>query len=275
VTIHGVEHKLAPSAYPGRTGAAVDDFVQDTLSRAARVISPSETTRSDLVHLYGADPARITVIPHGTSIHLRPRSQEEVASAVEALAITSPYLLTVGAHHPRKNIPFLIQVFAQAFPAGSGGPTLVVTNAVGTTAAELGEIAQRVGAAGRVRLLAHVGGEQLAALYTGAMAACVPSLYEGFGLPALESMACGTPVIGSDVGGVREVASGAALLVELGSESEWVEGLRRLALEAPLRAHLSRLGLQRAARYSWADSVAQHAALLAAELALARSGQRR
>jgi glycosyltransferase involved in cell wall biosynthesis len=151
----------------------------------------------------------------------------------------------------------------------------VVTNAVGPIAAELGAVAHRAGAAGRVRLLSHVGGDQLAALYTGALAACVPSLYEGFGLPALEAMACGTPVIGSDVGGVREVASGAALLVEPTSETEWVEGLTRIALEAPLRSHLTRLGLERAARYSWADSVAEHAALLAAELALARSAQRR
>lgn len=275
VTIHGVEHRMAPEAYPGRAGAAVDSFVKDTLNRAARVISPSETTRSDLVHHYGADPTRITVIPHGTAPHLRPRTSEEVAAAVEALSISTPYLLTVGAHHPRKNIPFLVRAFAKAFPPGSDGPSLVVTNATGEVAAELAEVARQEGAAARVRLLPHVAGERLAALYSGALAACVPSLYEGFGLPALEAMACGTPVIGSDVGGVREIASGAALLVGLGSESEWLEGLSRLSTEAPLRDHLSQLGLARAARFSWTDSVSAHASLLSAELALARSGQRR
>jgi glycosyltransferase involved in cell wall biosynthesis len=266
---------MAPTAYPGRAGAAVESFIKETLMRAARVISPSETTRSDLVHLYGADPTRITVIPHGTAAHLRPRSQEEEAAAAAALSISAPYLLAVGAHHARKNIPFLIRTFAKAFPSGSERPSLVVTNAAGEVATTLAGIARQAGAGERVRLLPHVGGEQLAALYSGALAACVPSLYEGFGLPALEAMACGTPVIGSDVGGVREVASGAALLVELGSESEWMEGISRLATDAQLRAHLSQLGLARAAKFSWADSVSAHAALLAAELALARSGQRR
>lgn len=275
VTIHGVEHRMAPTAYPGRAGAEVESFIKETLMRAARVISPSETTRSDLVHLYGADPTRITVIPHGTAAHLRPRSQEEEEEAAAALSISAPYLLAVGAHHPRKNIPFLIRTFAKAFPSGSERPWLVVTNAAGEVATTLAGIARQAGAGERVRLLPHVGGEQLAALYSGALAACVPSLYEGFGLPALEAMACGTPVIGSDVGGVREVASGAALLVELGSESEWMEGISRLATDAQLRAHLSQLGLARAAKFSWADSVSAHAALLAAELALARSGQRR
>lgn len=275
VTIHGVEHRLAPGAYPGRAGPAVDSFVQDTLKRAARVISPSETTRSDLVHLYDADPTQITVIPHGAAPHLRPRTGAEVAAAVETLSISTPYLLVVGAHHPRKNVPFLVRAFALAFPPGSDGPMLVVTNATGEAAAELAGIARQEGIGERVRLLPHVAGERLAALYSGALAACVPSLYEGFGLPALEAMACGTPVIGSDVGGVREVATGAALLVELGSESEWVAGLSRLASDKPLREHLSQLGLARSARFSWTASVAAHADLLAAELALARSGQRR
>ncbi|MGH7693214.1 MAG: glycosyltransferase, partial [Candidatus Dormibacteria bacterium] len=108
------------------------------------------------------------------------------------------------------------------------------------------------------------------ALMGGAVAVCVPSLYEGFGLPALEAMACGAPVLARGVGGVQEVAEGAALLVEGDDEQGWVEGLRRLLEDAELRSHLGRLGLERASRYTWERSVELHASLLKEELRLAQ-----
>jgi alpha-1,3-rhamnosyl/mannosyltransferase len=275
VTVHGVEHRLAASAYPGRSGKAVESFVQDSLARAARLIVPSETTRADLVQLYRADPATITVIPHGVGAKLRPRAAAEVAAAAQRLGIGGRYFLVVGAHHRRKNIPFLIRAFASAFHPGPERPLLVVANAAGRAGEELLLVAQVTGCGDRLRLLPHLGGDELAALYSGSLAACVPSLYEGFGLPALEAMACGAPVLAGDVGGVAEVAAGAALLAPLGSQTEWVAALTRLALDPGLRAHLSRLGLARAGRYSWPRAVAEHALLLADELARARRDQLR
>lgn len=103
----------------------------------------------------------------------------------------------------------------------------------------------------------------------------MPSLYEGFGLPALEAMACGAAVVANDVGGVQEVAAGAALLVSVESKEEWATALSRLASDPKLRAHLVQLGLTRAGRYSWEKSAAQHRSLLSRELRLARAGQRR
>ncbi len=273
VTVHGVEHRLAAQAYPGASGQAVESFVKDALARAARLIVPSETTRADLVQLYSADPAAITVIPHGVAAELGPRGPDQVAAVTARLAIPGPYFLVVGAHHRRKNIPFLIRAFASAFPAGRERPWLVVANASGPSASELAQVSQVAGCSDQLRLLPHLDGEALAALYSGALAACVPSLYEGFGLPALEAMACGAPLLAGDVGGVAEVAAGAALLVDLGSHREWVEALTRLAMEPGLRSHLGRLGLARASRYSWERSVVDHSLLLADELARARRDQ--
>ncbi|HUY56196.1 MAG TPA: glycosyltransferase family 1 protein [Candidatus Nanopelagicaceae bacterium] len=273
VTVHGVEHRLAAQAYPGGSGQAVESFVQDALARAARLIVPSETTRADLVQMYSADPATITVIPHGVGAELEPRSADQVAVATARLGIPGPYFLAVGAHHRRKNIPFLIRAFASAFPAGRERPWLVVANATGRTAIELTRVAQVAGCSDHLRLLPHVSGEALGALYSGALAACVPSLYEGFGLPALEAMACGAPVLAGDVGGVAEVAAGAALLVELGSQPEWEAALIRLAREPGLRSHLRQLGLARAGRYSWKRSIEDHSLVLADELARARRDQ--
>lgn len=266
VTIHGVEHRMAPSAYPGAAGRAVDDFVRDTLLRARRIISPSETTRADLCQLYGADPDRITVIPHGVGDHLAPLAPAEVLARLAEIGVQSPYLLVVGAHHPRKNVGLAIAALAAAFPGGEGAPALVVANAVGEVARTLSLKAERLGVGGRLRLLPHLGGGQLAALYQGCLATLVPSRYEGFGLPALEAMACGAPVVAANVGGVAEVAAGSALLLHLDRVEEWAEALRRVVAEEQLRRHLSGLGRQRAAQFSWERSVEAHRRLLEGEL---------
>ncbi|MGC1184568.1 MAG: glycosyltransferase family 1 protein [Candidatus Dormiibacterota bacterium] len=272
VTVHGVEHRFAPAAYPGGDAEAVESFVTDTLARAARVITPSETTKADLVHLYGAEPNRITVIPHGIAAALQPIPADRLPALIEELGSGPPYFLVVGAHHPRKNVVFLMDQFARAFPPGrSPEVRLVVTNATGPVGATLRAQAARLELGHRVQLLGHVSGERLAALYSGAVAACVPSLYEGFGLPALEAMACATPVLANGVGGVEEVAQGAALLISPGDAEGWVDGLRRLLQEPDWRQHLSGLGLSRAARYSWDQSARSHRQLLAEELRLAQA----
>jgi glycosyltransferase involved in cell wall biosynthesis len=146
---------------------------------------------------------------------------------------------------------------------------VVVTNAAGEVGRGLLEQANRLGLGGRVVVLDHVAGEPLAALYSGAVGACIPSLYEGFGLPALEAMACGAPVLANSVGGVQEIAEGAGLLVEGDDPAGWVEGLHRLLWEPELRAHLRGLGLARAAGFSWDRSAQAHWELLASELRLA------
>ncbi|HEY6538250.1 MAG TPA: glycosyltransferase family 1 protein [Candidatus Dormibacteraeota bacterium] len=267
VTVHGVEHRFAPSAYPGRQAAAVESFVKDSLERAARLIVPSETTKADLVNLYGAEPSRITVIPHGVGSELRPLPPDQRHRLLAELDVSEPYFLVVGAHHPRKNLAFLVERMAQAFPPPSP-VRLVVTNAGGLDDKGLGA-PSTAGLGDRLQLLGHLSGERLAALYGGALAACVPSLYEGFGLPVLEAMACGAPVLANDVGGLQEVGLGAALLVSASDGAAWGAALQRLESDQGLRQHLSARGRERAAGYTWERSAQAHGELLAAELRLA------
>jgi glycosyltransferase involved in cell wall biosynthesis len=270
VTIHGVEHRFAPHAYPSAESAQVEAFVVDTLQKASRVITPSETTKADLVHLFGANPNLITVIPHGISSALRPLTEEQFMPILQELRVEQPYFLTVGAHHRRKHVPFLIDQFARAFsPDDLSGVRMVVTNATGETGRGLVDQANRLGLGARVVALDHVAGERLAALYSGAIGACVPSLYEGFGLPALEAMACGAPLLANSVGGVQEIAQGAALLVEGDDPAGWVQGFHQLLREPGLRAHLRGLGIARASGFSWDRSAKAHCELLASELRLA------
>ena len=271
VTVHGVEHRMTGSAYSGAAGRAVDDFVRDTLSRARRVITPSETTRSDLCQLYGADPARITVIAHGVSAALVGADPSTTDAELERLGVPRPYLLVVGAHHPRKNVQQAVRALAAAFPGSADSPSLVVANATGEAASELARLAQELGLGQRVLLLPHLGPAALASLYRGSEATLVPSLYEGFGLPALEAMALGSPVLAGDSGAVAEVAAGAAILLPARDLQRWAEGIRELHTSPDLRRHLSGLGRERSGRYTWERSVAAHRALLLEELSAGRA----
>jgi glycosyltransferase involved in cell wall biosynthesis len=270
VTVHGVEHRMTGSAYSEAAARSVDDFVRDTLLRARRVITPSETTRSDLCHLYGADPAKVTVIPHGVSQALLGTDPGATFGELERLRVPRPYLLVVGAHHPRKNVQQAVRALAAAFPGADGSPSLVVANASGTAALELARLAQQLGVGGRVLLLPHLGPPALAALYRGSEATLVPSLYEGFGLPALEAMALGSPVLAGDSGAVAEVAAGAAILLPSRDLQRWAEAIRELMGNPGLRRHLAGLGRERSSRYTWERSVAAHRALLLEELSAGR-----
>ena len=270
VTVHGVEHRMTDSAYSRAAARSVDDFVRDTLGRARRVITPSETTRSDLCQLYGADPAKVTVIPHGVSKALLGADPRATSVELERLRVPRPYLLVVGAHHPRKNVQQAVRALAAAFPGAGGSPSLVVANAVGEGASDLARLAQELGVGRRVLLLPHLGHAALAALYRGSEATLVPSLYEGFGLPALEAMALGSPVLAGDSGAVAEVAAGAAILLPSRDLQRWAEGIRELMSNPDLRRHLSGLGRERSSRYTWERSVAEHRAVLLEELSAGR-----
>ncbi|MHB1523089.1 MAG: glycosyltransferase family 4 protein [Candidatus Dormibacteria bacterium] len=270
VTVHGVEHRMTGSAYSQAAARSVDDFVRDTLGRARRVITPSETTRSDLCQLYGADPAKVKVIPHGVSEALLGADPRATSVELERLRVPRPYLLVVGAHHPRKNVQQAVRALAAAFPGAGGSPSLVVANAAGEAASELARLAQELGVGRRVLLLPHLGPAALAALYRGSEATLVPSLYEGFGLPALEAMALGSPVLAGDSGAVAEVAAGAAILLPSRDLQRWAEGIRELMSNQDLRRHLSGLGRERSSRYTWERSVAEHRAVLLEELSAGR-----
>jgi len=180
--------------------------------RCARLVCISENTRQDFLRLVGGDPARLKVVPLGVAPLFRPRPAAELAAMHAGVAPDGPYLLFVGAT-ANKNLARTVEAFA------AGGFdrdfTLVVAGEQpADVLASLTRRLSRLGLASRVRFAGHVNDADLAALYAGAAAFLFPSLYEGYGLPLLEAMASGTPVLSGDRGACPEVAAGHAILVD-------------------------------------------------------------
>ncbi len=250
VTIHDLIHLRFPD-WRGRPVAPLYARVMLRLAvwRAARVITVSESTRRDLERRLGARPERIRVIPNGVTSHFGPAAD---AAALQAglgeLGLAPPYLLFVGNPMPHKNLGRLLDAFAGLPPAL--GP-LVVAGVRPAARPALERALEARGLRGRVRVLAPLPEAVMPRLYQGASLLVIPSLWEGFGLPALEAMACGTPVVASDRGALPEVVGDAGVLVDPTNVDALREAMYNLAVHTPLRAALRAAGLARARAFSW------------------------
>lgn len=217
--------------------------------RARRLVTVSESTRRDLVERLGARPDRIRVIPNGVGAPFGPADgAAPSAPTLGELGVTRPYFLFAGNPLPHKNLPRLLEAFA-GLPPMLGGLVLVGIPPAARDHVE--RLCAAPGLGGRVRILAPVPAPALARLYQSATAVVVPSLWEGFGLAALEAMACGAPVIAGNRGGLPEVVGDAGRLVDPADVDALRDAMYTLAGQEPLRAALRARGLARARAFSW------------------------
>jgi glycosyltransferase involved in cell wall biosynthesis len=266
VTVHDLAFRRFPETAPAATRRWLTRLDR-AVRGAAEIVVPSQASRADLVDLYPVDPDRVTVIHHGVDHdRFHPASPGEVDRVRRRYGIDGPYLLFVGGLEPRKNLPVLLQAYS-ALPDDLR-PALVLAgasvpwNPEGRTAlAEaLGDLPAH--SRGRVILTGYVGDPDRAPLYAGAEALAFPSRYEGFGLPVLEAMACGTPVVTSNVSALPEIAGDDAVLVDPEDEGTIADGLRWVLEDESLRDRLRAAGPARAARFTWDDSARRHAEVL-------------
>ncbi len=188
-------------------------------------------------------------------VQFSPRAPEEIQAARRSLGINAPaYILYVGSLEPRKNLRRLLQAWARVQPSLGAEVELVVAGAKGSS--RVFECARLDPLPPGVQFTGYVSDEQLPCLYSGALALVYPSLYEGFGLPPLEAMACGTPVVTSNGTSLPEVAADVAVLVDPEDIDSIAEGIRRVVASSALRDHMRQLGLERASRTTW-DYTAQ------------------
>lgn len=265
VTVHDLGFLRNPDWFPADRAWYYRLLAKRTLRQARRIIADSAATRDDLRDLLGVDPSLVDVVPLGVAPEFRPRDVGSVAAARVRHRLPERYLLYVGTLEPRKNLVRLIEAFSAV--AAEIPDDLVIAGRDGWKHAPIREAAAASPHRDRIHFPGFLAHDDLAALLTGARAFVWPSLFEGFGLPVLEAMACGAPVLTSDTSSLPEVAGDAALPVNPADTAAIAGALRRLAEDDALCGALSAAGVARAAEFTWERTARETVRAYAAALA--------
>jgi glycosyltransferase involved in cell wall biosynthesis len=253
-------HDLRPLRHPGADLQSLyfRAWVPALLRQCRHVLTNSAFTAAEIQAATGLPDRKISVIPLGYDAERFCPAPPQPGPVDPG----SPYLLHVGKAYPHKNLPRLLAAFAQLAPRHPQLLLVLAGQSHPGTVRALRRRAEGLGIAERVRWLPYVAASELPGLYRGALALVYPSLWEGFGLPILEAMACGTPVLTSLGSACEETASDAALLVNPASVADLADGLAALVEHPHLRAQLRQRGLQHAAGYRWPATAAATAQVL-------------
>jgi len=252
VTIHDMSLRLYPRYHPARRVLLNRPLVDLAARRADAIITPSESAKRDIVRLYDIDPARVHVVYEAAASSFR-----RVDDPVELERVRRRYqlderiILYVGTIEPRKNLPKLIEAFAAQRKAGRLSHQLVCVGPYGWLSRGIEHQIARANVAHAINFTGYVPFEDLPALYTLAELFVYPSMYEGFGLPVIEAMACGAPVITGGTGALAEIGGDAILPLDRVDADVLGRALVSLAESRDRREALSAAGLERSARFSW------------------------
>lgn len=252
LTVHDLSFIRDPdSAFPPLR-RYLNRVVPRSVARATRVLADSLATKNDLCELLGAPPEKITVMYGGVDARFQPvrEPQRLAALRVKYRLGTEPFILGLGTIQPRKNYRRLIQAFSNLKPR-MPDLKLIIAGGKGWLYDDIFAEVERLGLKDQVLFPGLVDDEDLPALYSAAELMAYPSLYEGFGLPVLEAMACGTPVVTSNVSSLPEVSGEAALLVNPTDVEAITEAMRRLLQDADLRRQIVARGFEQARQFTW------------------------
>ena len=255
LTVHDLSFIRAPEAASPPLRRYLEAVVPRSARRADHLLADSHATKADLVELFATPADKITVLHAGVDSYFQPVPKPKPVLAKYGLA-EKRYLLSVGTVQPRKNYSRGIRALA-ALGANGADLHYAIAGGPGWLRAEMDATIADTGMADRVHLLGFAPDADLPALYTGARALLMPSLYEGFGLPILEAMACGTPVIAGDKSSLPEVAGDAAILVDPLDVAAIGDAILRLESDERLRQRLIVAGYARARTFSWDRAAAK------------------
>lgn len=249
-TVHDVGHLYYPEAYPGTTLRYLEWSTRHNVKAAAHLLTDSHATKRDLIERYGVAEDAVTVVYPGIADrYFQPLNPEDAGAVRQKYGLDGPYLLYVGTLQPRKNVERLLEAFALARQRRAIDERLVLAGRMGWLPEG---ILRRLQTAGQhVTLAGYVPDDDLPALYAGATAVVLPSLFEGFGMPLAEAMAMGALAIGSTAASLPEVVGDAGLLVEPENTEEIAEALVWACTHPTERQALAARGRERARRFTW------------------------
>lgn len=250
VTVHDLTFLRMPERYPPARRLYMQTLTRLSAKVADKIIVPSLAVRDDASRLLRVPAERLAVVYEAAGAPFVPLDRAAAESVALRYGIAPPYVLSVGSLEPGKNRARLFRALRRLVDEGIDVRLAIVGQPAWSYESELALI-DELRLRDRVVVAGYVKQEDLPALYNAATAFAFPSLYEGFGLPLIEAMACGVPALTSDVSATAEIAGDAALLVAPRSTDEIYAGLRRLLTDAALRDELSRRGRARAAEFSW------------------------
>jgi glycosyltransferase involved in cell wall biosynthesis len=255
VTIHDCIHLRFPQYLPNRLALYYARFfLRSAARRAARVVTVSEASKRDIMHFLRTPASKIDVVYNGFDEHLARPTTETLLLVRDRFQLDKPFVLYAGNIKPHKNVERLIEAFAKVRARGHDYSLLIIGDEV-SRYANLRRLVHRHQMRQHVRFLGFVSTDMLAALYRLARVFVFPSLYEGFGLPPLEAMASGTPVITSNTSSLPEVVGDAGVLIDPLSEDELADAICRVLTDETLRRDLIARGFERVRQFSWERSV--------------------
>ncbi len=264
-TCHDLIPLIFPPYFSARQRLIYRLAHQLALNTARMTIAVSHSTRNDLQRFFGVRPDRIVVAHEGVDDHFQPPPRAAIDRVRQTYALPDRYVLYFGSNKPHKNVPLLVEAFAKSFirnPTGMlRGQTseimLVIAGHWDERYPEAKQLAEKLNLTNRVRFIGPVKDDDLPALYGGAEVFAFPSQHEGFGLPVLEAMACGAPVVCGNRSSLPEVARDAALLFDPADVTALALAIEQVISDRDLRNTLQASGLQRAAQFTWERTAQQ------------------
>lgn len=252
VTAHDIISRLFPQNIPFFSRIFFSYWMPLSYRKAAKIITISESTKRDLIRVLKIPKDKIEVIYEAAGKEFRPiKHQNKIIEVKSKYGINDDYFLHVGTLEPRKNLSFLIKTYAKALAEDKNLPKLVITGKKGWYYDQLFSLVDGLRLAGKIVFTGYVKEEDIPYLYNGARAFLFPSVYEGFGLPPLEAMACGTPVISSNTSSMPEVIGEAGILISPKNQKQWIREILRISKDGKLVKRLSEAGLRQAKKFSW------------------------
>jgi len=251
-TVHDLSWIRFPGTHPADRVAALNSMLPESLARSAHVITDAEYVRREVIDTFGVSADRITAIPLAARSEFHPRNETECRATMQARDLRwRQFLLSVGTLEPRKNLGVALTAYATLPPALRKRFPLVIVGMRGWLDAGVERSIEPLIAAGSIRLFGYVSDSELAHLYAGARMLIYPSLYEGFGLPPLEAMASGTPVVASNASTLPEVVGAAGCLVDPHDVDALKQNIQLLLEDESAWQHYQQAGLERALCFSW------------------------